>query len=518
MFDWMADMLRIKDMFFRGAYSFLFQDWLKDQLAADRPWDQLVRDLLTADGKLCENGATGFLLRDAQMPLDGVSNLLSTFLGANVACAQCHDHPLADWSQKDFYQMAAFFGASDGYDEEGEKAVNRLSRKDKSVEALPRLQLKMITRANVFRMADLPVQKLKYPKDYKYDDAKPESSVVPQLIHWSPSDLTSAAYKVNTGTPAKLREEFARWMTHPSNPRFATAIANRLWKKVFGLAVQEPVDDLDDPKKAFNPALLGHLTEIMKAARFDLQQFQRVLLNSQTYQREASPDPDLSAGPYLFPGPVTRRLSAEQMWNSLLTLAVGPQIDKTFLRRGTQMPLLAFPDENPTAESFRAVIQRIEQAGIRPIPAKGKKKGSAGAGALADAYQGTPPRRKFDLVLARSSELPQPAPESHFLRLFGASDRLVADGSTTDGSVPQALMLMNGPAAQLVSDPGAAALQEATKIRDTDQKVASLFLSFYARQPSFQESNAAKSALTSGLSLGDLAWTLLNSREFLFLP
>jgi hypothetical protein len=518
MFDWMGDMLRIKDMFFKGTYSFLFQDWLKDQLAADRPWDVLVRELLTADGKLCENGATGFLLRDAQMPLDGVSNLLSTFLGANVACAQCHDHPLADWSQKDFYQMAAFFGASDGFDEKGFRDAKRLGKKQKELEAVPLSQLLMITRANVFRMQDLPSQQLKYPKDYKYDDAKPESAVVPQLIYWNAGDKGSAPYRINTSDPTKLREEFARWMTHPDNPRFATAIANRLWKKVFGLAVQEPVDDLDDPKKAFNPALLGHLTEIMKTARFDLQQFQRVLLNSQTYQRAASPAPDLATGPYLFPGPVTRRLSAEQMWNSLLALTVGPQIDKTFLRRGTQMPLLSLPNENPTAESFRVVIQRLEQAGIRPTRAKSQENEGATPGALADAYQGTPPQRKFNLVLARASELPQPAPERHFLRLFGASDRLVADSSTTDGSVPQALMLMNGPAARLVSDSGAAALQEAAKNRDTDLKVASLFLSFYARQPTFAENNAAKSALQSGLSLGDLAWTLLNSREFLFLP
>ena len=94
----------------------------------------------------------------------------------------------------------------------------------------------------------------------------------------------------------------------------------------------------------------------------------------------------------------------------------------------------------------------------------------------------------------------------------------MADGSTTDGSVPQALMLMNGPAAKLVSDPGSCAVQEAAKNQDPDQQVASLFLSFYSRPPSFQESNEAKTALRSGLTLGDLAWTLLNSREFLFVP
>lgn len=81
---------------------------MKNQIAMNVTWDQMVRQMLTADGKLNQNGAAGFLLRDAQMPLDGVSNLLTTFLGANVSCAQCHDHPFAIWSQHDFYSMAAF--------------------------------------------------------------------------------------------------------------------------------------------------------------------------------------------------------------------------------------------------------------------------------------------------------------------------------------------------------------------------------------------------------------------------
>jgi hypothetical protein len=63
---------------------------------------------------------------------------------------------------------------------------------------------------------------------------------------------------VDTSTPEELREQFAKWLTHPDNPRFATAIANRLWKRVFGLAVQEPVTDLDDLSKGANPELLAH--------------------------------------------------------------------------------------------------------------------------------------------------------------------------------------------------------------------------------------------------------------------
>jgi hypothetical protein len=90
--NWMGDMLRLKDTFGKGVPAFTFQDSLKDQLHAVRPWDSLVRTMLTAEGKLCDNGATGFLLYDAQMPLDGVSSLLTTFLGAIAVT------PAADFS------------------------------------------------------------------------------------------------------------------------------------------------------------------------------------------------------------------------------------------------------------------------------------------------------------------------------------------------------------------------------------------------------------------------------------
>ena len=128
MFNWMADLLRVKDTFGKGVPAFTFEDWLKMRLAADAPWDKLVYEMLTADGRLCDNGATGFMLFDAEMPLDGVSNLMTTFLGTNMACAQCHDHPLAEWKQRDFYQMAAFFGATSGKDTAILGAVNKAAK------------------------------------------------------------------------------------------------------------------------------------------------------------------------------------------------------------------------------------------------------------------------------------------------------------------------------------------------------------------------------------------------------
>jgi hypothetical protein len=113
--------------------------------------------------------------------------------------------------------------------------------------------------------------------------------------------------------------------------------------------------------------------------------------------------------------------------------------------------------------------------------------------------------------------MPQPAPENHFLRLFGQSDRLVSDTNTTDGSVPQMLQLMNGPVQEMITS-GSSVLASATKEKSPADQVSSLYLSFLGRKPTPQESTKALAAMKGGLGLSDLAWVLLNTREFLFLP
>jgi hypothetical protein len=277
MFNWMADLLRVKDTFAKGVPAFTFEDWLKTRLAANAPWDKMVFEMMTADGRLSDNGAAGFMLFDAEMPLDGVSNLMTTFLGTNMACAQCHDHPLADWTQRDFYQMAAFFGATDGKDEAILGAINKIAKADST---LPKGSLKKIADMNAYRLDDANKQKLTFPKDYKYSDAKAGDPVLPELIAWSKADKTLPIYKVSTKQPEQLRDEFARWLTSPQNPRFAANIANRIWKKAFGLGVIEPVNDIDDLAQASSPELMSHLTFVMKAAKFDLREVQRVIYNS----------------------------------------------------------------------------------------------------------------------------------------------------------------------------------------------------------------------------------------------
>lgn len=515
MFNWMADLLRVKDTFGKGIPAFTFEDWLKTRLAANTPWDKMVFEMVTADGRLCDNGATGFMLFDAEMPLDGVSNLMTTFLGTNMACAQCHDHPLADWTQKDFYQMAAFFGATDGKDEGVLREIQRVAKADSAVN---KTAVRKIAEMNAFRLEDGKKQALTLPKDYKYKDGKPGDSVAPALIAWAKADKSLPAYNVSTKDPAALRDEFARWLTSPQNPRFATNIANRVWKKAFGLGVIEPINDIDDLSQASSPELLAHLTFIMKAAKFDLREVQRVIYNSQTYQAQASPTPDLSKAKYLFNGPIVRRLTAEQAWDSLVVTAVGTYADNVLLRRGDDMKVMALPAGKVTMAEVRNAIDRTKKAFAGSGKAAGGKKASGGSTlGLANGYEGDKPVTRFSLLLARASELPQPSAETHFLRVWGQGDRLLADSATNDGSVPQVLQMMNGSVGRLVSDTRAEAVMAAEAAKTPEAQVRSLYLSFLARRPTAAELTAATRSLGEGLAVTDLAWVLANTREFLFI-
>ena len=515
MFNWMADLLRVKDTFNKGVPAFTFEDWLKARLAANAPWDKLVMEMLTADGRLCDNGAAGFLLFDAEMPLDGVANLLTTFLGTNMACAQCHDHPLADWTQRDFYQLAAFFGATDQKDESMLAQLRRTVGKD---DTLPKGIVKRIGDVNAYRLEDTAAQKLTFPKDYKYKDAKPGSPVSPVLITWDKADAGLPIYQVGAKTPAQLRDGFASWLSSPQNPRFATNIANRLWKKNLGLAVLEPVNDVDDLTQAFSPELLAHLTTVMKSARFDLREFQRVIYNSRTYQAVANPTPDLAKGPYLFSGPIVRRFTAEQAWDSLVVASVGASVDNVLLRRGDDMKLMALPKGPITAVAVHRVYDTIKEAGLLKGGKDVKKAAGGSTAGLANGYDGEKPQSRNGLLLARSSELPQPSPENHFLRVFGQGDRLLADSATSDGSVPQVLQMMNGAVGRTLSDTKATAVATAAGLSSREAQVDSLYLSFLSRHPRPEESAKAVKAMDAGLKPADLAWVLANTREFLFLP
>ena len=111
-------------------------------------------------------------------------------------------------------------------------------------------------------------------------------------------------------------------MTSRQNPRFTRTIVNRLWKHAFGIGLFEPVDDMTDYTKASNPELETFLISEMKRLNYDMKEFLRIIYNTKSYQRSVTYDDVDLAKPYHFPGPVLRRMTAEQVWDSVLFLTV----------------------------------------------------------------------------------------------------------------------------------------------------------------------------------------------------
>ena len=506
LFNWLADLLRHKGSIKRTNFSH-YERWLKDQIALNRPWDEMVTEMLTAEGSVAATGPSGYLLRDPGMPLDNLANTLNVFLGANVACAQCHDHPFADWTQREFYELAAFFGSTDVSDRDPRKIGNKLGKGD-----LSKQEVITAVAQSMARVHTMDKQVLKFPDDYAYDDVDPGSPVLASLFTWDSGDEKGPAYLVDMKNPRSLRSSFAKWMTHEQNPRFAVAIANRLWKRAFGLGVKEPLDDLDDLSESSNPVLLELLGRVMVKADFDLREFQRVIFNTKAYQAKASLTPPIGdVDNYLFPGPILRRMTAEQAWDSILVLVMGQALDGYKVDRSHRVTRYAFPYDEMSLEDVGRMVVAMKESGHLD-----KKQFGGNRLVESDYVGGKRPPKIARQFLLRASEMSQPAKDNHFLRMFGQSSRdLVNDGST-EASIPQSLMLMNGDVQYMLSDPQSRLSVKLKKSGGLQTAVQFLFLSFFGRPPSPDEIGAIKEAMQKDMTQADLTWALFNSTEFLF--
>jgi len=516
MFNWLGDMLRVKDDYYRIGKTWTFHTWLKLQLRENRPWDELVYDMLTAEGRLGENGATAYLLRDASMPLDSLSNTLTTFLGANVACAQCHDHPFAEWTQRDFYEMASFFGST---------AFERVDTRKPAItlrdERFSKANLVTLLQPNMERVVFDSTHSTVFPEDYAYDDAKPGDRVSPRFITWDDEKGAPLTGK----RPQRLRKHFSDWMTSAENPRFAAAIANRLWKKLFGVAVKEPVTDLDVLEDATNPELLRFIAQLMKDVDFDLREFQRIVLNTSTYQQQVSVTPP-EGEDFRFPGPLLCRMTAEQTWDSIVLLLRGPEIDQLKTDHAPLMERLVFPFEfTHDRKGIENDREKIFEFAMTLMPNGKASNGDGGRGLFLNAGKQRSKRQKREERRGerqgnddwlRASELPQPMPPTHFLRVAGQSAREVADDGSTEGGISESLAMMNGEVTKSLMT-NSLVIKAARKKNTQAEQIAFLYRTCLSRPPQERDTKQCIAALNQGLDLGDIAWALLNSREFMFI-
>ena len=376
-FQFWADLLRVQG---KVHWSLEYMMWIRDQIVANTPYDEMVRKLVTGHGLVFDNPAAGYYIRDTGMPLDNMSNTVRIFLGTRLECAQCHNHPFDKWTQMDYFRMAAF---TYGFDHRGgnphrsgifealkeeeraayfdavevegfpnlkdvdaiedflakpstEKFLERVNLTDaefrKQAEGAISARTEIEARnepvygsiGNLYNMTTylevrhLKDTDLKLPHDYQYDDAKPHDLVTPGTMF--------GAEVIASADPSARKNAYAEWLTSRENPSFTRVIVNRLWKRTFGHGIFEPVDDLTDHTAIGQPELLSFLEDLMRDLDYDVRAFQNVLFHTELFRREVHREDHFPGMPFHFAGPLMQRMSAEQIWDSIATLVI-PDVD-----------------------------------------------------------------------------------------------------------------------------------------------------------------------------------------------
>ena len=323
--------------------------------------------------------------------------------------------------------------------------------------------------ANMFATYE-QTRPLKLPHDYQYDNGKPNQVVSMKPIFGKAESVKGAS---------SSREVLANWMTSPDNPRFAKNIVNRMWHKAFGIGLIEPVNDIRDDSVASNPEVLDLLTTELVNNGFDVREIQRIIFNTKAWQREATPgDLDLTQT-YYFPGPTLRRMSAEQIWDSLLTLAVynpesftRPSMDNLASAINLDLDKAKATDVNRAMTEFN---ENFSPTAERKVTRE------------RNSYKG--------MTLARASELQTPLPPEHFLRQFGQSDRELIESSGRQGSVGQILTIFNGEITHMMLERGSVIYDTVMSAPSTTDRINAIFYTVLTRAPKSNERDVAEREL-----------------------
>jgi Protein of unknown function (DUF1549)/Protein of unknown function (DUF1553)/Protein of unknown function (DUF1800)/Bacterial Ig-like domain (group 2) len=393
----------------KGMWS--YWRWMRDSLASGKPYFQMVRELVETRGSTSQNGAANFY-NVAKTPEDLAETTSQVFLGIRLQCAKCHNHPFEKWTQTDYYQLASFFG--------GVKVKPQPSG----------------TGALILMTAEGVV---KHPRT---------GAVMAPRVLGGPEQQIA---------PADRTDVLAAWLADPHNPHVARNIVNRIWARLMGRGLIEPVDDIRTSNPPTHPALLEALTRDFVAGGGDLKRLMRTILTSAAYGLSAQATRENARDDQFYTHYLVRRLTAEQLMDAIGAVTGRPE---------------KFP-------GFPAGYRTI----ALPDPALAKAP-------LLAAF-GRPER-----VTACECERSAGANLSQTLYLINSDfvQRKIAD---PDGVV--ARLLAAGDSDNAILD--------------------ALYLRAFARLPRAEEraaaSRARSRAATRKEALEDLLWTLLNSQEFL---
>ncbi len=267
-----------------------FRWFLYDALRDNKPLDRMVTELILMRGSLHEGGSAGFALageNDAPFAAKG-HIVASAFLGIELQCARCHDSPYHSTSQRDLYSLAAM------------------------------LERKAVTVPETSRVPDAFFEK-KVRESLIRVTLKPDEPITPEWPFAEVTGIAADSADINRlmMQPEDTRERLAAFITAPQNLRFSRVVVNRIWKRLIGAGLIEPIHDWEG-RTASHPELLDWLAQQLISHDYDVKHVIRLIVTSQMYQREAT-GKNLDAAPELrfFNAPEPRRLTAEQIVDSL---------------------------------------------------------------------------------------------------------------------------------------------------------------------------------------------------------
>lgn len=240
-----------------------YDNWIRDSFRKNKPYDQFVRELITAQGSTWRNGAAT-MFRDRREPDEITTMVSQLFLGVRLECAKCHHHPFEKWGQDDFYSFAAYFA--------------RIGHKGTGLSPPISGGEEMILTAKSGSVKHPLTQEVLEPRPLFA--LKPVNASVPNGETASGAAVPSAPVAGGFEDP---REALADWVTSNDNPFFAQVMANRVWADLMGRGLVEPVDDLRATNPASNGPLLEALADHFRREKFNTKQLIRVIATSQVY-------------------------------------------------------------------------------------------------------------------------------------------------------------------------------------------------------------------------------------------
>ena len=294
-----------------------YYQWLRGEMEKGTPWDQIVRQVVSARGDTMKNGATNFYSVH-QDPETMAENVSQAFMSLSINCAKCHNHPLEKWTNDQYYSFANLFARVRAKGWGGDARSGNGAR-----------TLFIANRGDLIQ-----------PRT-----GKPQP----------PAPLDGQAIESNS--PEDRREVLAAWLTAPENPYFTRSIANRVWANFFGRGIVEPVDDLRVSNPASNEPLLEAISAHLVENRYDLKALMRLILQSETYQRTSAPLPENMGDQKYYSRYYPRRLMAEVLQDAITSVTrISPKYDKITLADGSTQGTNFYRDGTRALQLFDSSV------------------------------------------------------------------------------------------------------------------------------------------------------------------